>query len=684
MSLAKSLSDRKSYKFLKLENGLKVLLIKQESDKDDLCRSNKKNKSNVAAAVALCVDSGSFQDPKDIQGMSHLLEHVVGEDFFHKFSVNEKKKFTFFLFFFFFVSFVVQIFMGSEKYPKENEFDQYVSSHGGYDNAYTENEYTLYHFDIIEKHLAGALDRFANLFISPLMSFDSIQREITAIESEFQNNINDDDVRVNQIYSTMICDEHPASNFIWGNSKTLKDGVDARRLYEKLHAFRMKNYTANRMCLCIQSSIELSRLERTVTAAFTGIPTVASKNSRRKGLKNPFEIFKSDFHEKIFFVKSSSEKCKLLMTFLFPPVEKEFKFLEYLASLIQYEGPGSLSDYFMDELLALKVKASVGYQSFEGNSYFSLFTIDVNLTSKGFQDFDCVLRAIFAYLLLLKSTKIEEHEMRYKEFREIEETLFAYRKEKSSIENVQEIAVNMKYFQDSDIIVGRSACPDFNASIMREFIERLNEQKFNLLILSDKSCAPHRMKEQWFQTEYTSVNFPQEYKKLWNERWLMNELYLPKSNEFLCKSFGIFSNPSEQEERYPRKIFENDVCELYYKMDKSYQLPYAYIYIYFISPLAQQSVASLNMTSIYSMCVKNFLSEKLYPATLAGYSYKLNSVDSGLILRLSGFNEKLQLILDIIVKEMKKTISKCTFETFKKELKKNCYNCMIDLNILNE
>ena len=75
-----SLSDRKNYKFLKLKNGLKVLLIKQPSDNDDELCKYKKYKSNVAA-VALCVDVGSFHDPREIQGMSHLLEHVVSKLF---------------------------------------------------------------------------------------------------------------------------------------------------------------------------------------------------------------------------------------------------------------------------------------------------------------------------------------------------------------------------------------------------------------------------------------------------------------------------------------------------------------------------------------------------------------------------------------------------------------------------
>jgi hypothetical protein len=33
--------------------------------------------------------------------------------------------------------------MGSEKFPKENEFDEFISTNGGSDNALTECEYTV-------------------------------------------------------------------------------------------------------------------------------------------------------------------------------------------------------------------------------------------------------------------------------------------------------------------------------------------------------------------------------------------------------------------------------------------------------------------------------------------------------------------------------------------------------------
>lgn len=46
------------------------------------------------AAAALCVKVGSFSDPKELPGLAHLLEHMV--------------------------------FMGSEKYPTENDFDAFI------------------------------------------------------------------------------------------------------------------------------------------------------------------------------------------------------------------------------------------------------------------------------------------------------------------------------------------------------------------------------------------------------------------------------------------------------------------------------------------------------------------------------------------------------------------------------
>lgn len=71
--------------------------------------------------------AGSLSDPPNIAGLSHFCEHML--------------------------------FLGTKKYPKENEYSQFLSEHAGSSNAFTSGEHTNYYFDVSHEHLEGALDR---------------------------------------------------------------------------------------------------------------------------------------------------------------------------------------------------------------------------------------------------------------------------------------------------------------------------------------------------------------------------------------------------------------------------------------------------------------------------------------------------------------------------------------------
>ena len=75
------------------------------------------------AACAVDFNVGFFADQASgFEGISHFLEHMV--------------------------------FMGSEKYPGENHFSDWLSQHWGSENACTDSEQTTYYFDCHPKHLA--------------------------------------------------------------------------------------------------------------------------------------------------------------------------------------------------------------------------------------------------------------------------------------------------------------------------------------------------------------------------------------------------------------------------------------------------------------------------------------------------------------------------------------------------
>ena len=73
--------------------------------------------------------------------------------------------------------------MGSEKYPRENDFGDYVSHRDGWFNANTQGEFTAFFFDIQQPHFKEALDKFANFFIAPLLKKDCVDRELEAVHS---------------------------------------------------------------------------------------------------------------------------------------------------------------------------------------------------------------------------------------------------------------------------------------------------------------------------------------------------------------------------------------------------------------------------------------------------------------------------------------------------------------------
>ena len=139
--------------------------------------------------------------------------------------------------------------MGSSKYPNENAFDSFISHHGGSDNAYTEYEHTVYHFEVVQDAFAEALDIFAQFFISPLFLQDAVEREVKSIESEFQLSKHEDGARL----ETLMCctsgktvQDHPAGKFSWGNAYSLIDvpkrnGVDImgelRKFYNQVRKF---------------------------------------------------------------------------------------------------------------------------------------------------------------------------------------------------------------------------------------------------------------------------------------------------------------------------------------------------------------------------------------------------------------------------------------------------------------
>lgn len=68
------------------------------------------------------------------------------------------------------------LFLGSEKYPVENEYTKFIAQQGGTSNAYTNFDSTTFYFEVPPTAFEHALDMFANFFVSPLIREDALDR----------------------------------------------------------------------------------------------------------------------------------------------------------------------------------------------------------------------------------------------------------------------------------------------------------------------------------------------------------------------------------------------------------------------------------------------------------------------------------------------------------------------------
>ena len=256
----------------------------------------------------MCVGVGGFHEPRNIGGLAHFCEHML--------------------------------FMGSEKYPDENQFTSFCAKHSGSDNAHTDNHVTVYAFDISPSKFVDALDMWAQFFIAPLMKVDSVEREMEAVDSEYNNFKASDDSRKCQIVTECLMKrDHPMANFMLGNLKSLKDDLPpSTSAYDELHKWYPQNYSSNWMNLVVQSPHSLDELERIVRDKFVHVP--------HRGIPRPTN--EPDYSVRGYLDNISSliryvplsEQIEIDVVFTLPPQREKYdvKAMHYLGWLIGHEG----------------------------------------------------------------------------------------------------------------------------------------------------------------------------------------------------------------------------------------------------------------------------------------------------------------------------------------------------------
>ncbi|CAG9861965.1 unnamed protein product [Phyllotreta striolata] len=646
----KSESDKKIYKVIKLKNELVACIISDPSSNSPQGTNNapqndnngpediNQNKDEKKAAAMLSINVGSFSDPEEVQGLAHFLEHMV--------------------------------FMGSEKYPTENDFSSFVSKRGGSYNAFTESERTCFYFDCLEKHLKETLDRFAQFFIGPLLLKDSMTREREAVDSEFQMASVCDYVRKNQIILGLAEEGSPVRKFACGNLKTLKSGVGDDELREITERFRARHYSSNRMAFAIQSRLTVEELQELIVEIFTAVP---NNGLPKLDFECSGDVFDTPAFNRIYYMKPIDEQIELCLTWRIPNLYEKYKTKTqyYFQYILGDEGTGSLLSY-----LKKRVWATSLYSFGEDNSIYTSLGVIVQLTEEGCRHVFDIIEAIFSYAKLVRDAGPVEYI--HEDIKTVRDASFRFSCEESSLNTVLELEEAMHRYPPELFLTGSKIHYDFDPDEIASVSERLTVDYANIFITNKH--LPDGLQfdktEKWCRTEYTDVPIPEDLIDKCRAIEPFEEFSIPPSNPYIVHNFAIVPEEPDHPE-YPRRIVGDDRLELWYRRDQKFKLPFAYYNISMRSSYFAESAKNAVLGELFTDLLSYYLNEETYQARQAELSQTVYFDDASITVTVEGFNEKLPVLIDVITKyfsEIRSYISEKTFSELKEEMMKTEYN----------
>ncbi|CCF56032.1 hypothetical protein KAFR_0A05970 [Kazachstania africana CBS 2517] len=618
--------DDRSYRFIKLPNNLKALVI-QDPTADK-------------AAAALDVNIGAFEDPEHLPGLAHFCEHLL--------------------------------FMGSEKFPDENEYSSFLSKHGGSSNAYTSSLNTNYYFEVNHEHLYNALDRFSGFFTCPLFNKGSTDKEISAVDSENKKNLQNDVWRIYQLDKSLSNLQHPYHKFSTGNLITLGENPKSLNLNirDELLKFYYHSYSANLMKLCIIGREDLDTLSNWAYKLFKDV-----RNTNRALPEYSSKILNETHLQKIIQVKPVKELRKLEISFMVPDMDRHWqsKPPHLLSHLIGHEGSGSLLAYLKAKGWANELSAG-GHTVSKDNAFFS---IDVELTKDGLESYKEVVHSIFQYIEMLRNSLPQD--WIFVELQNISRANFKFKQKGNPASTVSALArlLEKEYIPVENILSTNVFTKDEPQTLMN-YVQSLTLENSRITLISQDLETDSN--EKWYKTDYKVINYPEDMRKKCKSPGLNTQLRLPRPNEFVANNFLVDKLESVTPSEEPLLLKDTKLSKLWFKKDDRFWQPRGYIYVSLKLPHTHASVLNSMLSTIYVQLANDFLKDLQYDASCANLNLSFVKTNQGLDITLSGFNDKLVTLMTRFlqgVKDFKPTEER--FKIFKDKTTQHLKNLLYEV-----
>jgi len=191
--------------------------------------------SAQVVSVQVWIKSGSIHEsPRIGSGISHYLEHML--------------------------------FKGTEK-RAGREISAVVQAHGGYINAYTSFDRTVYYIDLPSEHVEVALDVLGDSVFHSQLPAGEVTKERDVILREIDMGLDDPDYRLSQALMETAFREHPYRHPVIGHRE-----VFAALGREDLVDYYRTRYVPNNAVLVIAGAVDTATLRPAIEKHFGAVP----------------------------------------------------------------------------------------------------------------------------------------------------------------------------------------------------------------------------------------------------------------------------------------------------------------------------------------------------------------------------------------------------------------------------
>ncbi len=222
-----------------LPNGLRIITIPMTD--------------NPSVTVLVMVETGSKYETKEINGISHFLEHMV--------------------------------FKGTPKRPKASDISRELDSIGAQYNAFTGHEYTGYYAKAGSQHLDAIIDVISDMYLNPLFDAKEMEKEKGVIIEEIRMYQDMPQARANQTFMEVMYGDQPVGWHVAGTEANVRSFTR-----DNFVNYRNEHYVSSATTVIVSGSFDekecIAKIEKSYDGMLSGknkgkIATVESQNTPR-------------------------------------------------------------------------------------------------------------------------------------------------------------------------------------------------------------------------------------------------------------------------------------------------------------------------------------------------------------------------------------------------------------------